>query len=165
MPHFLILDLKIHSFQWNRRSKKCCWSKHVLSRTPERPLDNLREIQSQGAANKPANGPSQTWEGFFQASSQRSKEASTRMSVGETSTLGHGEKLQNEIEFYCKMEEICAEDSPLSWWKQNAGTFPLLALCAKKYLCISASSCASEWVFSISGTICNPKRVRLTQET
>ncbi|KAK0146551.1 Zinc finger BED domain-containing protein 1 [Merluccius polli] len=53
---------------------------------------------------------------------------------------------------------------PLAWWSQHEEQLPILAHFAKKYLCITASSCASERIFSTSGNICSPRRSRLTEE-
>lgn len=77
--------------------------------------------------------------------------------------LSHS-KLKDEYQVYEKMPEISAEEDPLSWWKTNASTLPQLSDFARKYLCIAASSCASERVFSTSGLIVSPRRSRLTQE-
>ena len=50
------------------------------------------------------------------------------------------------------------ETNPLKWWSVHASSYPMLAVLAKKYLCISASSSASERVFSTSGNIVSKKR-------
>ncbi|XP_070398129.1 E3 SUMO-protein ligase ZBED1-like [Nothobranchius furzeri] len=68
-------------------------------------------------------------------------------------------KLKNELTLYQTMPEVQAEHDPLTWWKANHTTFPHLALLTKKYLCIAASSCASERIFSTSGLICSPRRL------
>ncbi len=47
-----------------------------------------------------------------------------------------------------KMPEISAEEDPLTWWRTHETTLPHLAQFAKKYPFISASSSASECVFS-----------------
>ncbi len=47
-----------------------------------------------------------------------------------------------------KMPEISAEEDPLTWWRTHETTLPHLVQFAKKYLFISASSSASECVFS-----------------
>lgn len=73
------------------------------------------------------------------------------------------DKLKNEFEVYKRMPEISAEKDPLTWWKTNESALPQLAHFARKYLCIAASSCASERVFSASGIIVSPRRSRLTQ--
>ena len=54
---------------------------------------------------------------------------------------------------------------PLIWWKANAGSFKCLSILAKKYLCVAATSVASERVFSTSGNIVSAKRNRLSPET
>ncbi|KAK0149425.1 Zinc finger BED domain-containing protein 1 [Merluccius polli] len=78
--------------------------------------------------------------------------------------LSRSDKLKDEYQVYEKMPEISAEEDPLSWWKTNAHTLPQLSDFARNYLCIAASSCASERVFSTSGLIVSPRRSRLTHE-
>ncbi len=70
-------------------------------------------------------------------------------------------ELKNEFSVYEKMPEISAKEDPLTWWRTHETTLPHLAQFAKKYLCISASSSASERVFSTSGLI---TEARLTEE-
>lgn len=73
-------------------------------------------------------------------------------------------RFRNELTLYETMPELSAEKDPLTWWRTHESTLPTLAHLAKKYLCIAASSCASERVFSTSGLICSPRRARLTEE-
>ena len=72
--------------------------------------------------------------------------------------------VQKEFAIYDKMPELSAEEDPLKWWERHEEMLPHLAHLAKKYLCIAASSVASERVFSTSGFICSPTRARLTEE-
>uniref|UniRef100_A0A671Q033 HAT C-terminal dimerisation domain-containing protein n=1 Tax=Sinocyclocheilus anshuiensis TaxID=1608454 RepID=A0A671Q033_9TELE len=88
---------------------------------------------------------------------------------GETTSssqahLSASDELNGEFLVYGQMPEVSAEDDPLSWWKSNMGTLPQLSEFARKYLCIAASSCSSERVFSTAGYIVSPRRSRLTQE-
>ena len=46
-----------------------------------------------------------------------------------------------------------SESSPLAWWKVHEVNFPLISRLAKKYLCIPATSTASERVFSAGGNV------------
>lgn len=78
--------------------------------------------------------------------------------------LSASDELDGEFLVYGQMPEVSAEDDPLSWWKTNMGTLPQLSEFARKYLCIAASSCSSERVFSTAGYIVSPRRSRLTQE-
>ena len=56
------------------------------------------------------------------------------------------------------------ETDPLAWWRDHCRDFPLLAKRAKKYLCIQASSSASERLFSKAGLVITPKRTQLKPE-
>lgn len=85
-------------------------------------------------------------------------------SPGSGERMINTQQIQNELDVYARMTEISRENNPLEWWKLNSGTLPLLSQCARKYLCISASSCASERVFSTAGVICTPRRGRLDPE-
>ena len=49
----------------------------------------------------------------------------------------------------------------LAWWKEHHQTLPLLAACARKYLCITASSASAERLFSASGKVITPLRSSL----
>jgi hypothetical protein len=72
--------------------------------------------------------------------------------------------MQNEVLFYDQLKEGAATDDPLAWWRENELCFPLLSKIAKRYLCIAATSVASERVFSTSGNIVNPRRNKLTAD-
>ncbi|XP_063757877.1 E3 SUMO-protein ligase ZBED1-like [Eleginops maclovinus] len=73
-------------------------------------------------------------------------------------------RLNVEFLEYKQLREISPAEDPLAWWSQHEAQLPILAHFAKNYLCIAASSCASERVFSTSGNICSPRRSRLTEE-
>ena len=53
------------------------------------------------------------------------------------------------------------EKDALAFWKKNEENFPRLAILARKYLSVQASSCAVERMFSIAGHIFSVKRRRL----
>ena len=67
-------------------------------------------------------------------------------------------KSLSEIEHYCKITKPDADSNPLDWWKVHGFSYPTLAKLAKKYLCICASSCASERLFSTSGHVALKKQ-------
>lgn len=70
----------------------------------------------------------------------------------------------NEIESYGKEETIQKDSCPLEWWKQNSFRYPVLSKIAIRYLCIPATSTASERVFSAAGNIVSAKRSCLKPE-
>uniref|UniRef100_A0AAY4DNR2 BED-type domain-containing protein n=1 Tax=Denticeps clupeoides TaxID=299321 RepID=A0AAY4DNR2_9TELE len=78
--------------------------------------------------------------------------------VTEVAAAVGNHKLQKEIEAYCHMEEIGAEEDPLAWWRQNGSSLPLLSQCAQRYLCIMAS--ASQH----SDFACSSKRRGVSEE-
>ena len=56
------------------------------------------------------------------------------------------------------------DQCPLEWWKIEAHRMPVLSKVARKYLCICASSVASERMFSKGGNIVTAKRNGLQPE-
>ena len=82
--------------------------------------------------------------------------ASRQTSSTEAVTLE--EKVKREIDAYEKLPRANVELDPLKWWHVHAATYPVLAMLAKKYLCIPASSSASAREFSTSGNIVSKKR-------
>lgn len=73
--------------------------------------------------------------------------------------------LTNELSLYEHINEVDDIDlDPLSWWSANSACFPKLAKHARKYLCVSATSVASERVFSTAGNIVTARRNSLTPE-
>lgn len=79
--------------------------------------------------------------------------------------VGLVERAEAETSVYCREPVIQGEEDPLVWWKQE-GTrrFPLMSRVARKYLCICATSCPSERVFSTAGKVVHPLRVLLKPE-
>ena len=71
------------------------------------------------------------------------------------------EEMRKEFEKYQALPHLDHEDDPLTWWKYHSHNFPNLSKLAKRYLCIPATSCASERLFSTSGHIVNKNRSKL----
>lgn len=70
-------------------------------------------------------------------------------------------KAKQETVTYHDIPVIGIEEDPLAWWKVNSLLFPNLALLARKYLSVPATSTPSERLFSASGNIITSKRSRL----
>ena len=75
-----------------------------------------------------------------------------------TETVSLEEKVKGEIGAYKKLPRADVELDSLKWWRVHISTYPILGMVAKKY---SASSSASERVFSTSGHIVSKKRCYL----
>jgi hypothetical protein len=71
---------------------------------------------------------------------------------------------ESELEAYLRSDEVDAEDDPMEWWRMNAKKYPGVASLAKKYLCIPATSSASERVFSTGGNVITPQRASLNPD-
>ncbi len=67
--------------------------------------------------------------------------------------------VMKEIESYLSAPnlDIESDQKPLNWWKVNKMLYPTLAKLCVKILCICATSCASERLFSTSGHIVNSR--------
>lgn len=75
-----------------------------------------------------------------------------------------GQQISNEVQMYFREQPISKKENALSWWKLNEAKYPVLASVAKSYLCIPATSTASERLFSSAGNIASKKRASLTPD-
>ena len=55
-------------------------------------------------------------------------------------------------------------NDPLKWWRDRQTKLPILAMLARMYLCIPATSAPSERIFSMASRLINKRRARLTPE-
>ena len=77
--------------------------------------------------------------------------------------LTHEQVVQGEMDKYRWLELKKGED-PLPFWRRNAGALPVLETLARRYLCVQATSVASERVFSTAGDIVTHGRSRIAPE-
>ena len=68
------------------------------------------------------------------------------------------ERASEELVNYKKQTPLSFDADPLSWWKTNEFYFPLLAILAKKYLCVPGTSVPSERIYSTAGDIVTGQR-------
>lgn len=80
-----------------------------------------------------------------------------------TNTLA-SRTLNNEMERYLAIP-LEGQVDPLLWWQVRREEFPILSRIARDYLCIQATSVASEQAFSVAGLAISPLRNRLDAET
>ena len=74
----------------------------------------------------------------------------------------HRAAVQREIENYLDPQLIVsANTDPLAWWSQHKCQFPKIAVAARKWLCVPASSTPSERVFSHCGVALSAKRASM----
>jgi hypothetical protein len=74
-------------------------------------------------------------------------------------------KIKSEIDFYLTLQKISLEEDPLVWWNQKKVVLPNLAVQARIYLAIPASSVPSERLFSSAGNVFTKKRNRLSKNS
>ena len=70
-------------------------------------------------------------------------------------TLTPYQRIDKEVKLYCEEPLMSTDTDPLTWWKLQQSRYPTLAVLAKCYLCICATSVPSERVFSSARYICN----------
>lgn len=73
------------------------------------------------------------------------------------------DKASDEVKRYRDRESLPLKNNPLQWWKEQQD-LPLMSSLAKRYLCIPATSVASERVFSTVGDIVSTKCSLLKHE-
>lgn len=65
---------------------------------------------------------------------------------------------RDEVLKYRSMAPLPLAESGLDWWKSHETELPILANLARRYLCIPATSVASERVFSTAGDMASSQR-------
>jgi hypothetical protein len=72
--------------------------------------------------------------------------------------------LAQEIAAYSSQPQVEWTEEPLDWWRNNCARFPRLAVIARAVLCIQATSCESERVFSKTGILLEGRRSQLASK-
>jgi hAT family C-terminal dimerisation region len=70
--------------------------------------------------------------------------------------------IHDEVERFKRLHPIDPNHDPLAWWRIHAGEFPMLAILARRYLCMMPSSAPVERVFSAAGNIFSKRRPNLS---
>ena len=71
----------------------------------------------------------------------------------------------NSDEYSEFIKETIRIPNPLNWWELSETRYPKLAILAKRYLCIPATSIPSERVFSVAGQTVSKLRASLDKDT
>jgi hypothetical protein len=74
------------------------------------------------------------------------------------------EMARKEVQSYKEHRPAPMKENPLDWWKEREIYFPRLSRLASEYLCVQATSVASERVFSTTGDIVSATRACLSPE-
>jgi hypothetical protein len=69
-------------------------------------------------------------------------------------------KVEVEIGEY-RARRVSLEQPPLEFWKTHQGTYPKMAVAARRYLAIPATTASSERLFSSAGNVISDRRSRL----
>ena len=117
--------------------------------------DAAEGSSSSGVHDPPAEPPAKRRKLGSWLKASKHKNSSTSQPEGTR------ERIMKEIERYEKAPQADSDSNPLDWWRMYAVTYPNLSKMARKYLCICASSSASERLFSKSGHIVSKRRCSL----
>jgi len=74
-------------------------------------------------------------------------------------------KINEEVDTYlCYYSKVDVQsiEYPLEWWKENRFKYPKVAIGARKWLSVCATSTPSERIFTFSSLINTPKRSAIT---
>jgi hypothetical protein len=74
------------------------------------------------------------------------------------------ETLTKELESYMEEPNILEHSNPFQYWAENKAKYPTVAMVARAYLGIPATSVASERVFSRCGLVCSDRRSSLSPQ-
>lgn len=86
--------------------------------------------------------------------------------TGESTQVVNTEEQQRqqatkEVDDYLSASRLDFEEDPLLWWKGQSLNYPILQKFAQKYLCVCATSSASERLFSTAGNVVSSFRSTL----
>ena len=123
-------------------------------------IENLEELEvneSDDNASESGEETDELW-GNFEANAakftKRSKNVDHRLDC-----------IELEMKKYLSIPKIDRKSCPIKWWNNiGRNQFPFLFAAAKKYLCMPATSVASERIFSRAGAILNKKRSALDKQ-
>lgn len=74
------------------------------------------------------------------------------------------ENLAEEFDKFCAEATVAEGINPFDWWVVNKSRFPNVAVVARQYLAIPATSVASERLFSKCGLVCSDRRAALNPQ-
>ena len=77
---------------------------------------------------------------------------------GAQPTEDRATRVSKEIDRHLQAPQQDSTEDPLEWCKANVISCPALSRLSKTYLCISATSSASEHLFSTAGNVVTKKR-------
>ncbi len=92
------------------------------------------------------------------------EEKSDRNLETACSSISKEEELLMQLQAYISIPRLDFEENPLEWWKIHSSNYPLLAAFAKRFLSVCATSSPSERLFSSSGNIVSPTRMKLSPD-
>ena len=102
---------------------------------------------------------------LFKKHETKIREEQEQASGGSTSMVETEEQRRHqvnlEVENYLLASRLDFEEDPLLWWKAQPFNYPSLGKAAQKYLCVCATSSASERLFSTAGNVVSSFRATL----
>jgi hypothetical protein len=120
-------------------------------------FDELQSINNDDAINN--NDPTSDNETTNVLHKRKKSKMSTFFAHLRTQNFGVE---RDEFDRYCEIPEISLDEGcPLDWWCQHKALYPTLAILARRYLAVPASSVLSERLFSNAGNHVTDKRNRL----
>ncbi|XP_051816727.1 E3 SUMO-protein ligase ZBED1-like [Acanthochromis polyacanthus] len=133
----------------------------IKSRLKTEMLDILR--QEKRSRTESAHGPQSAHSSGAKGKKSIGSLFKSSASASDVSSVSVQPEDVVEAEFcsYLLAPLIDGEDDPLKWWKEYKFNFPHLSKMARKYLCIPATSAASERLFSTGGNIVTCTRASL----
>ena len=103
---------------------------------------------------------------LFKNHETRIREEQQQTSSGDSTQVvnieeQHRQQVTKEVDDYLSASRLDFEEDPLLWWKAQPFNYPILGKVARKYLCVCATSSASERLFSTAGNVVSSFRSTL----
>lgn len=144
----MFLDPRFKVVVYHQDDSMANWVKNLALEEANKISTRNPEIPSQTALQGETPSTSALWKDFDSLINQQ------QSSLPRT-----------QVERYVHDEVLGRKEDPCEWWfKHGTQSYPLLALLAKRYLPIPATSVSSERLFSVSGGVVTSRRLALLPE-
>ena len=155
----------LHSSHWRDKTEKDKVKDRLIKEVVKAAQHEEAKHPQEERISLCSSSESDSDDGGFSFGPQKKKRK--KRQEEQKSTVSQEDRLKSLVthevtSYFCEVEALKEVKCELLWWKSNRARFPNIALVARKWLGVVATSTPSERVFSICGVVDTARRSRLT---